>query len=95
MANPTTTVDSWSTHYKNHHTPGDLNQKKSSILDIYHHGTLEDLVSDGVAQDLVEGREDTENRLPAEAEVLLSLHHGYVGEKNADIIQYADHAAAR
>ena len=52
--------------------------------------TSEDLLSDGVAQDLVE---DTENRPPTEA--LLTLHHGYIGEKIADIIQYADRAAVR
>jgi hypothetical protein len=45
MANFTTTVDSWSSHYKNHHTSDDLNLKMSSILEICQHGVSNDVCS--------------------------------------------------
>ncbi len=42
MTDPTTTADSWSNHYKNHHSSDDINQKISSILDICRHGSSND-----------------------------------------------------
>jgi hypothetical protein len=42
MTNLVTTADSWSDHYKNHHTSDDLNQKMISILDICSHSSTND-----------------------------------------------------